>query len=134
MAINLATYDGGVIQARCPKCGAEPQQRCMSASGVTANAHIARRREANVATKGKTVHKWTADDPKMGMTVDEMCVVVNEANGLGDKDTRVKAGITIGGRLQWLSIEVPVQAVEIDSDSDKAHDGTTNAVRPVVAE
>ena len=126
MAVNSATYTGGVIQARCPKCGAPPMVRCMSASGVTGNAHMDRRRSADMATKGKTVHKWTADDPKHGMTIDELRTVIGEMNGLESGDARIKSGITIGGRLQWLSIEVDVRPSTVDDGVPNA--GLTTAV------
>lgn len=109
MAVNTETYMGGVLNVSCDKCGARPLQRCMSASGVQANAHKTRMELAGMATKGKTTHKWTADDPKQGMGMDELRAVVGEMSGLQSGDARVKAGITLGGRLQWLSVEVDIK-------------------------
>jgi hypothetical protein len=79
-----------------------------------------------MATKGKTVHKWTADDPKHGMTIDELRTVIGEMNGLESGDARIKSGITIGGRLQWLSIEVDVRPLTVDDGVPNA--GLTTAV------
>lgn len=110
MAVNSETYAGGVIRVACPKCGAAPMVRCMSATGTIGNAHKSRRELVDVAVKGKTTHKWTADDPKAGMTVPELQQIVREIGGLElgvRRSDQIRAGITIGGKLQWLSIEVP---------------------------